>query len=327
MQKIDCASDSDVGLTMRGARRALSCARYSSNTRLGAPILSILDRLLGLTDHVIGAGMNTRVYASTEKLAMQTLVATTAKFHTASSAVGDKRAKTRARYQRLQSSLARLPSELKTIYMAENERMMALSRESRAALIIQFERYNILLNEQVSSSKTLTFLSTKLKALLIFVGVLSTTTEVPRHIPTVHPKESALAIIASKVNAAPPRTFTSFSAVTPTTMMTVVAGDVACISPTMLDSLRRGLESNNAATSTSNVDYKTHRAGVDEEVPIAQAFNAEGCGGLWVPSPAKVLLVRECLSLCVHAHTLTISNAIHLHQRLYTHTHTLTTKL
>jgi len=322
MQKIDCASDSDAGLTMRGARRALSCARDSSNTRLGAPILSISDRLLGLIDRVIGAGMNTRVYASTEKLAMQTLVATTAKFHTASSAVGDTRAKTRARYQRLQSSLARLPSELKTIYMAKNEQMMALSRESRAALNIQFERYN----EQVSSSKTLTFLSTKLKTLLIFVRVLSTTTEVPRHIPTVHPKESALAIIASKVNAAPPRTFTSFSAVTPTTMMTAVAGDMACISPAMLDSLRRGLESNNAATSTSNVDYKTHPASVDEEVPIAQAFNAEGRGGLWVPSPAKVLLVRECLSLCVHD-TLTISNAMHLHQRLYTHTHIHTTKL
>ena len=99
--------------------------------------------------------------------------------------------------------------------------------------------------------------------------------------------------------AAAPRTFTSYSttsAVTPTTLLSAVTG--GDISPAMLDSLRRSstskspAEPTNPAPAVALADHVANPASTVSDENVAPepytTFNAEGRGGLWVPSPAKV---------------------------------------
>lgn len=287
IHKIDAAPEK-AGFSMRQARRALRALRSATNTRLGSPILAAAKRLIAMTDESIEYSKQTRVYTSSEKLAMK-----------ASFFLKAPRAKTRAHMLALRrgvksvrSSIGRLPLELKTsvqVYvMAKKEQLAAFSRESRLRFKANFDRCNLLLEDKFRSSKYLSFLSSKVNSLLMAAGIM------PKQEITV--KKSGLAAVED----AQPRTFTSISAVTPTTMMHAVAGDIASISPVMLDSLRRATSTNMNATNPGNIAISNPSSTTasadfsnpadDENVAPAQeeSFNAEGRGGLWVPSPAKV---------------------------------------
>lgn len=271
---------------MRQARRALRALRSATNTRLGSPILAAGKRLIAMTDKSIEYSKQTRVYTSSEKLAVK-----------ASFFLKAPRAKTRAHMLALRrgvnsvrSSIVRLPLELKTsvqVYvMAKKEQFVAFSRESRLRFKTNFDRCNLLLEDKLRSSKYLSFLSSKVNSLLMAAGIM------PKQEITV--KKSGLVAVED----AQPRTFTSISAVTPTTMMHAVAGDIASISPVMLDTLRRATTNNMNATNLGHISNPSSTNGsadfsnpaADENVAPRQeeSFNAEGRGGLWVPSPAKV---------------------------------------
>jgi hypothetical protein len=297
VQKVD-SSQPDSGLVMRQARRVLGVLRTASSTRLGAPILSTSQRALALCDRVLDAGMQTRVYKSTEQITTRAVVLSSTGLKTASSTLTDTRMKTRVRYERMRSSVARLPSELKTnlqvYYKAKSAHMAQLSAESRANLKRQMELCSKMLNDIASNSKVLTFLSSKAKALLVLARLLpkEDAANALRVLPTVpHNKDARLAA---------PKTFTSFvtsSNVTPKMMTAAISGD---ISPSMLGSLRRGIGSPSsalpAATSVANpssavaTDFSNPSVKENEDsmMHVQPVFNAEGRGGLWVPSPIKV---------------------------------------
>jgi hypothetical protein len=287
------AAPEDAGFALRSSQRALDVLRAGAKMRLGAPVLAISDRLLAASDRVLDAGMQSRVYLSAGKLVVQ-----------GASAVQESRAKTRARYQRLRTGLARLPVQLHTdlrVYCAaRRERLAAISRDGRASLAAKLAHCSALLDAQVGSSKTLCFLAAKARALLVLARLLPAerTEEVPRLISAEHTKHAPQRAVAPPPAA--PRTFTSYSttsAVTPTSLLSAVTG--GDISPAMLDSLRRSstskspVEPTNPAPAVALADHVANPASTvsDENVapePYTTFFNAEGRGGLWVPSPAKV---------------------------------------
>jgi hypothetical protein len=170
VQNVDAIKPEDKpGFAQMQAKRALAIVRFFGRSSI---VCSSSDRLLGLADRVIDFGMSTRAYTSAEKLA----IVSTTKFKAASSAVGETRAQTRARYNRLRSSIARLPqdlqSSLRVYYVTKTEGLRTLSHESCASLKARVERCNMLLNEKVRTSRTLTFLSSKVRALLVLARVL-----------------------------------------------------------------------------------------------------------------------------------------------------------
>ena len=170
VQNVDAIRPEDKpGFAQMQAKRALAIVRFFGRSRI---IGSYSDRLLGIADRVIDFSMSTRAYTSAEQLA----IVSTTKFKAASSAVGETRAQTRARYNRLRSSIARLPqdlqSSLRVYYVTKTEGLRTLSHESRASLKARVERCNMLLNEKVRTSRTLTFLSSKVRALLVLARVL-----------------------------------------------------------------------------------------------------------------------------------------------------------
>ena len=305
------ATPEDVGFALRSSRRVLDLLRAGAKMRLGAPVLAISDRLLTASDRVLDAGMHSRVYLSAEKLVVQ-----------GASAVQESRAKTRARYQRLRTGLVRLPvqlhTELRVYCAARRERLAAISRDGRASLAAKLTHCSALLDAQVGSSKTLRFLAAKARALLVLARLL----------PAERKEEGKKNIPQRAVAppAAAPRTFTSYSttsAVTPTTLLSAVTG--GDISPAMLDSLRRSSTSKSPAEPTNPVpavapaDRVANPASKVSDENVAPenvapdhyttAFNAEGRGGLWVPSPAKVrpaawfqIVQRPCSTAgCAHA--------------------------
>ena len=291
IERIDAAPEKAC-FTMRQARRALRTLRAATDTRLGSPLLAAAQRLIAVTDRTIEYGTQTRVYTSSERLAVK-----------ASFFLKAPRAKTRACMLALRrgvtgvrSSIVRLPSELKTsvqVYaMAKKEQLATFSHESRLRFKATFDRFNLLLEDKVRSSKYLSLLSAKVKSFLMIAGIL------PKE-KNAAEKPGLVAVEDAKPaqRAAPPRTFTSISAVTPTTMMHAVAGDIASISPVMLDSLRRATTSSmnvpisNPSSTAASADFSNPTVTRDDEnvAPAREeSFNAEGRGGLWVPSPAKV---------------------------------------
>jgi len=302
IQRVDAAPDK-AGLTMRLSKRTLNVLRAATATRLGAPVLGVARRVIAMTDRAIERGTQTRAYTAGEKLAVK-----------ASFFLKAPRAKTRAHALALRrgvakarASIARLPSELNTsvqVYVkAKKAQLAVFSRESRLRFKVHFERCNLLVQDKVRSSKILSFLSAKFANILKIAGVLPKETAATEK-PLLVEVEKAKPMQRS----APPRTFTSVSAVTPTTMIHAVAGDAASISPLVLDSLRRSAgssvnTSNPVIIATSNPSPTTGAdfanplatspsASMDDEnvhpPPPEEFFNAETRGGLWVPSPAKV---------------------------------------
>jgi len=288
---VDAAPDT-AGFALRNSRRALDALRAGSKTRLGARLLATSDRLLDASDRVLTAGKHSRAYVAAEKLVVQ-----------GAATVQESRAKTRARYQRLRSSLARLPAQahtdLRVYCAARRERLMAFSRDSRLSLEARLARCSALLDAQVNNSKTLRFLTAKARALLVLARLLPAegAAEVPRLITAERAKRAPQRAVAPP---AEPRTFTSYSAVTtvtPSTLISTLAG--GDISPAMLDTLRRNTaasprspdETTNPAPAAPSADHVANPAAAAEAAaPSAFAFNAEGRGGLWMPidSPAKV---------------------------------------
>jgi hypothetical protein len=207
------------------------------------------------------------------------------------------------RYQRLRTGLVRLPVQLHTdlrVYCAaRRERLATLSRDGRASLAAKLAHCCAFLDAQMGSSKTLCFLTAKARALLVLARLLPAerTEEVQRLISSENTKHAPQRAVAPPPAA--PRTFTSYSttsAVTPTSLLSAVTG--GDISPAMLDSLRRSstskspAEPTNPAPAVALADHVANPASTVSDENVAPepytTFNAEGRGGLWVPSPAKV---------------------------------------